>query len=156
MTNAEFMTPVLEFAFEARVSVDDGWHVGRGADEQLHVTPITGGTVDGPLLNGIVLALGADWSVKRGDTTTLEARYLLQTDDGAVIDILNRGYYRADPELERRMEDGENIPESKYYFRTAPVMQTDAPQYRWLAENQFIGMARDEDGQICIRFFVLR
>lgn len=151
-----FPEPAMEFAFEARVSVSDGWHVGRGADEKLHFTPITGGTVAGPRLNGVVLPGGGDWSVQRGDTTQLEARYLLQADDGSVIDVLNRGYYRADASVEQRITDGERVSESEYYFRTAPVMQTDAPAHRWLAENQFVGMARDEDGQVCIRFFLLR
>jgi hypothetical protein len=147
--------PVLEFVFEIRVSVEDGWHIGRSDDEQLWFTPITGGTVDGPRLCGEVLPGGGDWSVRRAGTTQLEARYLLRALDGSVIDILNRGYYRSTPELEERVAAGDYPSESGYYFRTAPVFQTDAPQHRWLAENQFLGMARDEDGQIRIRIFLL-
>jgi len=75
---------------------------------------------------------------------------------GAVIDILNRGYYRASPEVIARVEAGENVSEDEYYFRTAPVFQTDAAPHRWLAENQFIGLARDEDGQVCVRVYVVR
>ena len=148
--------PVLEFAFELRVSVDDGWHVGRGPDERLWFTPITAGTVAGPLLNGEVLAGGGDWSVQRGDTFQLDARYLLRADDGSVIDILNRGYFRSTPEVGARMMAKEPVDESEYYYRTAPVFQTDAPTHRWLAENQFVGIARDDNGQVCIRMFVVR
>lgn len=146
-------TPELEFAFELRVSVAEGWHVGRGEDEKLWFTPITGGTVAGPLLNGDVLAGGGDWSVQRGDTFQLDARYLLRADDGGVIDILNRGYFRSTREVGERMMAGEKVDESEYYYRTAPVFQTDAPAHRWLAENQFVGIARDEDHQVCIRMF---
>lgn len=135
--------PVLEYAFEIRVDVDPDIHLGRGADEALSFTPITGGTVDGPLLRGVVLSGGGDWSVERAGTSQLEARYLLRAADGAAIDILNRGYYRD-------VEDGEP------YFCTAPVFQTDAPAHRWLAEHQFIGLARDEDNQICVRVYVVR
>ncbi len=148
--------PVLEFAFELRVSIDEGWHIGRGADEELWFTPITGGTFAGPLLNGEVIAGGGDWSVQRGETVQLDARYLLRADDGSVIDILNRGYFRATPEVEARMTAGEHVDESEYYYRTAPVFQTDAPGHRWLAETQFVGIARDEDQQVCIRMFVVR
>lgn len=147
--------PELEFVFEVRVTIDDAMRIGRSVDEQLHFTPITGGTVTGPRLNGEVLAGGGDWLVERGDTCQLEARYLLRATDGAVIDILNRGYYRAAPELEARMEAGEQVDERLYYYRTAPVFQTDAPAHRWLAENQFIGMARDDGGDVCIRFFLV-
>lgn len=150
------MQPTLEFAFEVRVGIAPHLHVGRGSDEQLSFTPITGGTVAGPLLNGEVLPYGGDWAVGRSDTAQLEARYLLKADDGAVIDILNRGYYRASEEVIARVDAGENVPEDEYYFRCAPVFQTDAPQHRWLAEHQFVGLARDEDGQVCIRMFVVR
>jgi hypothetical protein len=145
--------PRLVFAFEARVDVAESLHVGRGADEVLMFTPITGGTVAGPRLNGVVLPGGGDWSTTRGGTTELDARYLLRADDGAVIDIVNRGFWRAGPEIARRVEAGEDLPETEYYYRTSPVFRTDAPAHRRLAESVFVGLARGEGGQVCIRFF---
>lgn len=147
--------PVLEFVFELRVDVAPHQRIGRSVDEELTFTPITGGTVAGPRLNGLVLPGGGDWAVERSHTSQLEARYLLRADDGAVIDILNRGYYRASDEVRARLEAGEDVPEEEYYFRTAPVFQTDAPAHRWLAEHQFVGLARDEDGQVCVRVFLV-
>lgn len=149
--------PRLEFVCELRVSVAPDVHIGRGPDEQLTFTPITGGTVTGPRLTGEVLPGGGDWAVTRSGTAQLEARYLVRADDGAVIDVLNRGYFRATPEILARMEGGEDVPEDEpgLYFRTAPVFQTDAPQHRWLAEHQFLGLARDEGGQVCIRVYLL-
>lgn len=148
--------PVLEYAFEVRVDIDPYVRIGRSADEELTFTPICGGTVAGPLLTGTVLPGGGDWAVERSGTAQLEARYLLRADDGAVIDILNRGYYRASHEVMARVAAGENVSEDEYYFRTAPVFQTDAPAHRWLSEHQFLGLARDEDGQVCIRVYVVR
>jgi hypothetical protein len=145
--------PRLVFAFEARVDVAESLHVGRGADEVLMFTPITGGTVAGPRLNGVVLPGGGDWSTTRGGTTELDARYLLQADDGAVIDIVNVGFWRATPEVDARVEAGEDLPETEYYYRTSPVFRTDAPAHRRLAESVFVGLARGEGGQVCIRFF---
>ncbi|MBD7995758.1 DUF3237 domain-containing protein [Arthrobacter sp. Sa2CUA1] len=153
MTRSE---PILEFVFEIRVDIAPYWRIGRGADEELSFTPVTGGTVAGPLLNGVVLAGGGDWAVERSGTAQLEARYLLKADDGTVIDILNRGYYRASAEVVARVEAGETVPEDEYYFRTAPVFQTDGEPHRWLAEHQFIGLARDEDSQVCVRVYVVR
>lgn len=156
MTDA-LMEPRLEFVFEIRATVDPDLHIGRGGDERLSFTPISGGSVAGPRLNGEVLAGGGDWAVERSGTAQLEARYLIRADDDAVIDILNRGYFRATPDVLKRVDAGEDVPEDEpgLYFRTAPVFQTDAPQYRWLAEHQFVGLARDEDGQVCIRVFLL-
>lgn len=151
------MEPTLEYVFEIRARIDPELHIGRGPEEKLSFTPVSGGTVSGPRLNGDVLSGGGDWAVERFGTAQLEARYFLRADDGAVIDILNRGYFRASAEVIARMEGGEDVPEDDrgLYFRTAPVFQTDAPQHRWLAENQFIGLARDEDGHVCIRVFLL-
>ncbi len=148
--------PVLEFAFEARVDIDPAVHVGRGRDEVLMFTPITGGEVEGPRLNGVVLPGGGDWSTTRGQTTELDARYLVRADDGATIDVVNRGFWRADPEQERRMTAGEQIPETEFYYRTSPTFRTDAAAHRWLAERVFVGMARGDDRRVCIRFFEVR
>jgi hypothetical protein len=151
------LEPTLEFVFEIRARIEPDLHIGRGPDEKLSFTPISGGTVAGPRLNGEVLSGGGDWAVERFGTAQLEARYLLRADDGAVIDILNRGYFRATAGQIARMEGGEDIPEDEagLYFRTAAVFQTDAPQHRWLAENQFIGMARDDGGHVAVRVFLL-
>jgi hypothetical protein len=150
-------TPAFEYVFEIRAEIAPELHIGRGADEQLTFTPVSGGTVTGPRLAGDVLPGGGDWAVERAGTAQLEARYLIRAEDGAVIDILNRGYFRATAAVLERMDRGENVPDDDpgLYFRTAPVFQTDAPQHRWLAENQFVGLARDEDGAVCIRVFLL-
>ncbi|WP_394160129.1 DUF3237 domain-containing protein [Galactobacter valiniphilus] len=149
--------PGFEFVFEIRAACAPDVHVGRGSDEVLGFTPVVGGSVSGPRLSGRVLSGGGDWNTKRGETWELEARYLLETNDGAVIDIINRGYFRATEAAMERMEAGELVAEDDpdVYFRTAAAFRTDAPRYRWLTEHQFIGKARDEDGQVCIRIFRL-
>ena len=151
------MEPVLEYVFEIRARIDPEHHIGRGPEEKLSFTPVSGGSVAGPRLSGEVLSGGGDWAVERFGTAQLDARYLIRTDDGSVIDIRNRGYFRASADVLARMDAGEDVPEDEpgLYFRTAPVFQTDAPQHRWLAENQFVGLARDEDGHVCVRVFLL-
>jgi Protein of unknown function (DUF3237) len=148
--------PELEFAFEARIDIGPSEHIGHGEGDELTFTPITGGTVDGLRLRGVVLPGGGDWAVERGTTTQLDARYLIRTDDGSLIDIVNRGYYRASREVLARLEAGEPVDPAEVYFRTSPVFRTDAPAHRWLAETVFIGLARDEGQQVCIRFYAVR
>jgi len=147
--------PRLAFAFEVRADIAESEHIGHGAGDVLDFTPITGGTVDGPRLRGAVVPGGGDWSVRRGPTVyELDARYLLRAEDGALIDIVNRGYYRAaSAEVLERAEAGKDVDPADVYFRTSPVFRTDAPQHRWLAETVFVGLARDEVGQVCIRFY---
>jgi hypothetical protein len=147
--------PALSFAFEARVEIAKSVGIGHGVGEELWFTPITGGTVDGPRLQGTVVAGGGDWSTKRGDATELDAHYLLRAQDGTLIDILNRGFWRATPDVEARAERGEPLDDAEYYYRTQPVFRTDSPQHRWLAETVFVGLARGENGRVCIRFYAV-
>ncbi|WP_341994636.1 DUF3237 domain-containing protein [Microbacterium sp. LWH7-1.2] len=101
--------PGLELVFTIDVNIDDPVHVGRGTGEVLSFTPIRGGTVQGPRLHGKVLPGGGDWGVDRSGTSRLEARYLLQADDGATIDILNRGYFRTAPDVASRLQRGDHV-----------------------------------------------
>ncbi len=153
MPDRVLLPPTLTFAFEVRVSVAPRERIGHGLGEELWFTPITGGTVDGPRLRGEVVAGGGDWSTTRGQTIELDARYLLRADDGALIDIVNRGFWRATSEVEKRLDAGENVDESEYYYRTQPVFRTDAPAHSWLTQSVFVGAAREENRQVCIRFF---
>jgi hypothetical protein len=150
------LEPAVEFVFELRVEVAEPIRVGRTSSEDLNVTPITGGTVTGPRFTGRVLPVGADWWVTRGATTQLDARYLIEAEDGSAIDVVNRGYWHADEAVEQRLRAGEDVGESDLYYRTAFVFQTGSDAHRWLTEAQFIGYARAEPGYVCIRVFRVR
>lgn len=147
--------PAFHFAFEARVACDPPLRIGRGEHEELWFTPITGGTVEGPHLRGRVLPHGGDWSVTRSTGTELDARYLLQAEDGAIIDIRNRGFWVSDPEVEARADAGLPVDEDEFYYRTSAQFQTDAPEHLWLTRTVVVGLARPEPGFVCIRFHAL-
>lgn len=152
----ELPEPVLDLAFEVRVHIDPALRIGGPSrHEALHVVPITGGTVTGPRLQGEVLPGGEDWYTDRDGVVTLDARYVLRADDGALIAITNRGLWRASAEVTARLDAGEAVSEAEYYYRTSPVFTTESPAHRWLTETVFVGMAREDAGDVCIRFFAL-
>ncbi|MEV4340797.1 DUF3237 domain-containing protein [Streptomyces sp. NPDC049590] len=149
-------TPALDFVFEIRAEVSDLLHIGHGDGETTEFIPITGGSVDGPRLRGEVLPGGGDWSSRRGEVRRLEARYLLKAEDGAVIDVVNRGYYRPDADTADQFDGDLHVAEAGHYFRTSPVFRTDAAAHRWLAETVFVGLARpDGDHAVIIRVYAL-
>lgn len=150
----ERMTPTLEYCFELQVDVEPPTRIGRGEGGELHFTPITGGLVTGPRAQGRVLPGGGDWWVDHGRTTQLDARYLIEI-DGHVVDVVNRGYWRANEAAIAAFEAGRTAAEQDLYYRTAFVFQTDAAPLRWLAESQFVGYARPGDDQVVIRVFRL-
>ncbi|MFJ3095473.1 DUF3237 domain-containing protein [Streptomyces hydrogenans] len=148
--------PALDFAFEVRAFLAPSVHIGHGAGETTTYVPVTGGTVEGPRLRGTVLPGGGDWCDRRGDVYQLNARYLLQADDGAVIDITNRGYYHEDDPTSPAQYDGAlQVSEAGVYYRTSPVFRTDAPAHLWLARTVFVGLARGDDSEVAIRFYSL-
>ncbi|MFB7578684.1 DUF3237 domain-containing protein [Streptomyces hydrogenans] len=148
--------PALDFAFEVRAFLAPSVHIGHGAGETTTYVPVTGGTVGGPRLRGTVLPGGGDWCDRRGDVYQLDARYLLQADDGAVIDITNRGYYHEDDPTSPAQYDGAlQVSEAGVYYRTSPVFRTDAPAHLWLARTVFVGLARGDDSEVAIRFYSL-
>jgi hypothetical protein len=80
-----------EFVFEAKVKIGSMINVGESKRGVRRVIPITGGTFSGPKIKGEVLPGGEDWQLVRPDgDTELYARYLLKTDDGHVIQIINQ------------------------------------------------------------------
>lgn len=152
--------PSLTYAFEIRAAVAPSLHIGHGDGERTEFTPITGGSVRGPRLNGTVLAGGGDWSNTRGTVCELEARYLIRADDGAVIDIVNRGYYHEGTDGTDQFDGDLRVAGAGSYFRTSPVFRTDAPAHRWLARTVFVGLARAEGdpergGDIVIRCYAV-
>jgi len=106
------------------------------------IIPVIGGEVKGESINGKVLAFGADYQIIRpNELIELEAKYALQTDDGAVIYVENRGIRFGPVDLMKRLNRGEPVDPRLIYFRTVPKFETGAEKYRWLMESLFVGSA---------------
>ena len=122
--------------------------IALAAPQELGETPlgrrriigITGGRFTGERLSGRVLPGGADWQVIRVDgVADLDARYTLETSDGALIFVANRGYRHGPPEVLKRLASGEAVDPSLYYMRTTPRFETGDARYAWL--NRIICVA---------------
>ena len=85
--------PVIEFAFEERVTLDAAVVLGDTALGYRQYIPITGGTVAGPRLKGKVVPGGYDFQLtySASDCTQLSADYFLKADDGTLIHVFNEG-----------------------------------------------------------------
>src|SRR3954469_17669786 len=94
----------MEFAFEARVTVQTPLVVGKSSHGLRRIVPITGGTFEGPNIRGRVVSGGADWQFVRPDgVLVVEARYTLQTSDGVLIMVTTRGIRRGPPSVMARL-----------------------------------------------------
>jgi len=153
------MEPAFEYCFELRCRVDDALPLGgRTPGEGLHFARVSGGTVDGPRLRGVVLDSGGDWWHGRGLTVVLDARYVISaavSDGQTGVEVVNRGIWRTDKGTFDRMLAGQEIAEEDLYYRTAFVFRTEHPELEWLTASQFVGYARAEPGFVIIRVFRL-
>jgi hypothetical protein len=135
--------PALRFLYTSSVEVGNPMVVGSTPYGERRIIPILGGSFAGPRLSGKILPGGADWQIVRtDDTAELEARYTLETDDGALIYVLNQGIRSGSKEVMGRLAKGEKIHPSEYYFRTRPVFETGAPKYQWL--HRIVALATGE------------
>ncbi len=90
--------PHLEFVFEEFVTLGAGIHPGETPFGERNMVPITGGTFSGPNIRGKVLSGGWDWQLAtKTGRHSIQADYVSQTDDGAVINVVNKGTSCASP-----------------------------------------------------------
>jgi hypothetical protein len=137
------VTPALQLLYTSRIDITAPLDVGAAPYGQRRIINITGGAFSGPRLSGRILPGGADWQIARGDGVfEVDARYTLETDDGALIFITNWGLRHGPPAVIERLSAGERVDPSEYYFRTTPTFETGAPRYAWL--NGVIAVAVGE------------
>ena len=128
--------PKLEFLIRITVTLDPPLEVGDTAEGRRRVINITGGHFQGPKLKGQVLPGGADWQLVRQDgVAVLDARYTLQSDDGALIYVKNWGLRHGPPEVLAALAQGEAVDPKLYYMRTTPTFETGDDRYRWLNDT---------------------
>jgi Protein of unknown function (DUF3237) len=147
--------PDLRLAFEIDVEVAAPLDLGQTQCGHRRIVQIAGGRVTGPRLQGRILA-GADWQILRPDgTADLDARYTIQTDDGALIYAINRGIRHGPPEVLASLNRGERVDPGSYYFRSAANFETSAPEHAWLTRAILVGVGERYPNKVVIRFWEL-
>jgi hypothetical protein len=124
----------------AEITLGPAQELGEAPHGRRRIIPITGGTVSGERVAGRVLAGGADWQVVRADgVAELDARYTIETGDGALVYVSNRGVRHGPPEVIRKLAAGEAVDPALYYMRTTPWFETGDPRYAWLNRIVCVG-----------------
>jgi len=121
----------MEHMWDAKVTIADGIRLGKSKHGWRSIVPITGGTFEGPRLRGTVVPGGEDWQLVRPDgDQELYARYLLKTDDGHLIQVINRVLIHYPPAGEKAAP----------YIRSVIDLEapTDSP-YDYLNHAVFLG-----------------
>ena len=133
--------PGLEFVYEASGELDAPREIGAVPDGTRRIIPIKpGGYVKGPLITGKLLGNAADWQLTRPDGVTVaDATYAIETDDGAVIQLRNKGLRHGPADVMDRLRRGEEVDPAEYYFRTVPeFIAPVGGRYEWMNRSIFV------------------
>jgi len=117
------------------------------------VVNILGGTVTGGKLAGRILPGGADWQILAADgSADIHARYTLESDAGALIQVDSRGVRHGPPDVMARLANGDEVDPASYYFRTVMRFETAHPSSAWL--NRILALARGAREKNAVRLDV--
>jgi hypothetical protein len=147
--------PSLEHLCDLAVTIAAPVEVGQTPAGLRRMIPITGGTVTGPRVNGKVLAGGADFQLILGGGTQahLDARYVIELDDGSRVFVQNTALRVASLENSQRIMNGQPVNPDEVYFRCQPKLEATSAPWAWLSESQFIGVGRRAPDGVFMSFY---
>ena len=133
------MAASLKEAFRVNVQLSPMMDVGLVPGGYRRIFPIIGGTFEGPRIKATIFPIGADWNLVQPDGMMfVSARYCMQTDDGAMISVLNEGYARLDAEMQELIKTLGMPSPDKWYSKTQPRFEVSDPKYDWLTQSVFV------------------
>ena len=136
----DLKAPELQHLCTLEVEVGTVRTLGMGRLGQRRIIPIIGGLVSGPRLNGKILPGGADWmTVSHDGVAQMDARYSFETDDGAIIEMIDQGFRHGPEDVMRRMVAGEPVSPGDYYMRSSIRLETGHPDYAFINRMVFVG-----------------
>lgn len=148
--------PALAHVCDLTVELDPIIALGPGRAGERRIIPIVGGSVAGPRLTGRILNVGADWqTVWAGGTAELDTRYAMETDDGAVIEIVNYGYRHGPAEVIAALAAGEAVDPDAYYMRTHARLETGDARYGWVNRTLFVGRGMRRAASVVVSLFAV-
>lgn len=148
--------PKLDPVCSLRVDLASILEMGRGRAGKRRIIPIIGGCATGPRLNGRLLHLGADWQTIWADgTAELDARYALETDDGALIEVVNYGYRHGPDAVIAALARGEDVDPATYTMRTQARLETGDARYAWVNRTLFIAVGGREKDRVLLDLYAI-
>jgi hypothetical protein len=130
--------------------------VGQTPNAFRRIGLVQGGSFEGDRLSGEVVS-GNDWqSVRTDSCIKLDVRLVLKTTDGALIVMTYECLRAGPPEVMQRLDKGENVDPTSYYFRMNPLFETSSPKYDWMNRIITVGIGhRLPDGPLYSIFEIL-
>jgi hypothetical protein len=141
------MTPLplnSEFLFRMVLSAGAPQMLGTARNGELRIVPVTGGRIEGPRLNGEVLpGTAADWlRVDPDGTAHMDVRLTVKAASGSLVFLNYSGIRTGAPEVLARLNGGQAVDPSEYYFRIAIRFETGAADLAWMNRVIAVGVGQ--------------
>ena len=154
------LEPIADLTVLVAAPIEAGDVVGLNSRGRRRIIPITGGTLQGPQLQGRILPGGADFQIVVSPTSAdLDARYLIELDgpvyQGEHIFVQNRALRRGSAEDIARLVRGEPVDPAAIYFRCVPTFEVSCARLQWLTESVFVGTGARYPDRVLISLFRL-
>jgi hypothetical protein len=161
---SKFDEPRLEWLFDIDLNFTRVQNInkmpsgaGRGA------VYLDSGTITGPYMNGLAVPnSGGDYALFRpDDVLSFDARYMLETDDGTLVMLHNKGYLwgrYTDTMTKIRawiFEGGPVVDESEYYLRANPTFECETGKYDWLMRHVIVGIGKRKEAGNTVRYYAV-
>lgn len=147
----------LQPLLKADITLAAPQELGESPLGRRRIINITGGSFRGERLSGKVLPGGADWQLIRDDgVADLDARYTLETADGALIYVRNHGYRHGPADVLKELSLGKEVDPSLYYMRTTPLFETGDQRYAWLNRLICIGTGARKKSSVHLEIFEVK
>jgi len=147
--------PLIHFC-DLNVELGPPRELGSGRAGRRRIIPIIGGSVRAESFSGRILDTGADWQTIFSDgVAELDTRYAFETDDRAIIEIINSGFRHGPPEIIDKLTAGEEVPANSYYMRTHARLETGHTRYAWVNRMLFVGSGVRHASSVEISLFVI-
>jgi len=148
--------PKLEHFCDLTVELAPIMELGAGRGGHRRIFPIVGGRVSGERIGGRILNLGADWQTVFHDSVAeLDTRYAFETDDGAVIEIINYGFRHGPEPVMDKVARGEDVDPGEYYMRTHARLETGDKRYNWVNKMLFVGTGGRKKNSVEISLYTI-
>ena len=148
--------PTLKFFADAEIQVAAPQELGRGQHGVRRLIPILAGEFRGDGWRARVLPGGADFQLLVGETLAeLDARYMLETDAGERIYVVNRAVRSGPADVMAKLARGEPVDPSQVYFRCSPSFETASKSLAWINERMFVGSGMRTPDRVLLKVFEL-
>lgn len=156
MSKPLIAAPGLSFLCNLTVTVDDPHFLGTTSVGTRRIIRVNGGHFEGTQFNGIVVPGGDDWIIVRPDGTIVQdVRIMLRTEEEEIILLTYRGLRHGSIEVMQRLDRGEPVTPSEYYFRTSPIFETASPIWDWLNRTVAVASGQRLPGKVVYSIYTL-